>query len=104
MPVSPISRYRNLNSVEVFHATRGPTRSLPIRRFPIVSSIGGSRPHRFLGHEGADLLALKYLSREELYWHLLDANGGKLPDELQPGEMLQIPPLGPATQIDRNRR
>lgn len=104
MPVSPLSRYRNLTTLEIAHSTRGSTRSLPIRRLPIVSTIGGSRPHRFLGHETADLLALKYLSREELYWHLLDVNGGKLPDELQPGEMLQVPPLGPATRVDRNRR
>lgn len=103
MPVSPISRYRNLTALDVSHPTKGLTRSLPIRRLPIASAIGGSRPHRFLGHEGTDLLALKYLSKEELYWHLLDANGGKLPDEFQPGEMLQIPPLGPATRVDRNR-
>lgn len=103
MPVGPFSRYRNLTVLEISHPTRGITRSLPIRRRPIVSSITGNHPHRFVDHEAADLLALKYLSREELYWHLLDVNGGTLPDDWEPGQVLQIPPLGPATRVDRSR-
>lgn len=103
MPVSPFSRYRNLTVVEIPHSTRGQTHSFPIRRNSILPSVTGSRPHRFIGYETADLLALKYLSREELYWHLLDVNGGTLPNDLKPGEILQIPPLGPATRVDRSR-
>ena len=104
MPVNTYSRYRNLNALSISHGTRGRTRSLPIRRLPVVPSVTGTRSHRFTGYESADLLALRYLSREDLYWYLLDINGKRLPDQLEPGEMLQIPPLAPATRVDRTRR
>ncbi len=101
MPVSAFSRYRNLPFLEVSHATRGATRSLPIRRSPPSLLPSGIRQHRFASYEAADLLALKYFSREDLYWHILDANDGQLPDTLEPGEMLLIPPLSLATRIER---
>lgn len=101
MPVSPFSRYRNLPTVEVRHATRGLTRSLPIRRSPTPPPPPNSRKHRFAGYETADLLALKYFGREDLYWHLLDANDGQLPADLEVGEMLVVPPLTLATRIQR---
>ncbi len=99
MPVSPFSRYRKLAVLEVQHATRGATRSLPVRRSPLPAVVG--RTHRFTGADTADLLARKYLGREELYWHLLDANGGRLPDSFVAGEKLVIPPLELATRIER---
>ena len=92
MPVGPSSRYRDLPSVTVSHPTRGATRSLAVRRMP-RPELPPAGQHRFAGFEAADLLSLRYFAREELYWHLLDHNGGRLPDELQPGEMLDIPPL-----------
>jgi hypothetical protein len=46
-------------------------------------------------------LARKHLGREELYWHLLDANGGRLPDSFVVGEKLVIPPVELATRIER---
>jgi hypothetical protein len=101
MPVDPFSRYRDLPVLEVRHATRGVTRSLPIRRLPVPPPPPESQQHRFTGFEPADLLALKYLSREDLYWHILDANGGRLPDAFQPGELLLIPPLDLATRVLR---
>ena len=102
MPVTLYSHYRQLPLLEIPHATRGLTRSLPIRRAPSpLTPAGGNRSHRFAGYETVDLLALKYFGREELYWHLLDVNGGRLPDDLEPGEMVQIPPLTLATRVER---
>ena len=88
MPVTLYSRYRQLPLLEIPHAARGLTRSLPIRRTPSPKPRpGASRTHQFSGYESADWLALKYFGREELYWHILDANESSLPDELEPGEM-----------------
>lgn len=121
MPVSPFSRYRALETLDINHARRGMTRSLPIRRLP-MSPPPARRQHRFASYETADLLALKYWRREDLYWHLLDANRTwevtlapaadsaaiaieehniRLPDDLRPGEVLDIPPLNFATRIER---
>ena len=100
MPVNLFSRYRDLAVLEVNHATRGVTRSLPIRRLDTDAQAIGGQLHRFASYESADLLSLKYFNREELYWHLLDANSGRLPDEFQPGEMLAIPPLSLATRVE----
>ena len=104
MPVSPFSRYRNLALPEVVHATRGVTRSLPIRRPRASLSPLGMRQHRFAGYDTLDLLALKYFGREELYWYLMDANGGRLPENFAPGEILMIPPLSTATRVERPQR
>ncbi len=100
MPVSPFSRYRNLIPLEVRHADRGATRSLPIRRLPMPMAASG-RPHRFSGFDTVDLLAHRYFGREALYWYLLDANGGRMPSELEVGEFLSIPPLELATRVQR---
>ena len=54
---------------------------------PVVES----RTHRFSSFEAVDILALTYFGSEELYWHVLDYNGGRLPDMLEPGEVLSIP-------------
>ncbi len=100
MPVSTCSRYRNLAVVEVTSATRGRTRSLPLRRLPEPPAGAGHR-HRITGYDTADLLALRYLGREDLFWRVLDANGGRLPGAFVPGEMLEIPPLDTATRVER---
>lgn len=99
MTVSLFSRYRKLTVLEIRHATRGATRSLPVRRLPAVTT--GGRAHRFSGVDTADLLARKYFGREELYWHLLDANRGRLPESFVAGEKLVIPPIEQATRIER---
>ena len=103
MPVSPFSRYKKLSYLEVNHPAKGKTRSLPIRRLPVVEAVP-ARQHRVTGFEGMDLLARRFYSREELYWHILDANGSRLPDEYEPGEMLAIPPSNTATRVDRQGR
>jgi hypothetical protein len=56
MPVAAFSRYANLPILEVQHATRGTTRSLPIRRLPVPAPPLGSRQHRYASFETADLL------------------------------------------------
>lgn len=100
MPATPFSRYRDLTVVVVRHETRGVTRSLPIRRRP-VPPLPPAQLHRFNSFEPIDLLALRFFGREDLFWQLLDANGGRLPDEFAPGELLAVPPLAAATRVER---
>jgi hypothetical protein len=100
MPVGPFSRYRDLGAVHVVHATRGVTLSLPIRRRS--SAVPPAMlEHRLLGFETPDLLALRYYGREDLYWWILDANGGRSPDSFAVGEPLAVPPLELATRVSR---
>lgn len=98
MPVSPFSRYRNLSALEIVSPSRGKTRALPVRRLSMETSSTENRSHQFTSYETADSLALKYFGREELYWALLDANKGKLPDDFEPGETLTVPSV---RQINR---
>ena len=108
MPVSPFSRYRQLSQLELHHPKRGSVRSLPIRRVYAPteerSQTIPQRHHLYSGYDTADLLALNYFGREDLYWYLLDANDGQLPDELEVGQRLAIPPLSLATRIERPGR
>jgi nucleoid-associated protein YgaU len=100
MPVGPFSRYRDLPVVVVAHQTRGVTRSLPIRRRP-TEVTGQGRVHRLSAFDEVDLLARRFYGREDLYWLILDANQGRLPDAFMPGETLTIPPQDAATQVER---
>ena len=104
MPVSPFSRYRNLPIFEVSHATRGLTSSLPIRRLPVSPVPAQSFQHCYADYETADILALKYFGREDLYWYLLDANSVNFSDAFKLGDELNIPPLTLATRIERSGR
>ena len=101
MPVGSLSRYRGLDVLVVQHATRGRTRSLPVRRLPVVPPPADSGQYRFGSFDAVDLLALRYFGREDLYWNLLDANGGRLPEEFQPGEVLVVPPGSQVTRVQR---
>lgn len=100
MPVDALSRYRDLPTLQVAHATRGTTRSLAIRRSPPPAP-AGSRTHRFASHDTVDLLAHKFYGHEELYWAILDDNGQRSPDQFQPGDQLTIPPLAQVTRVRR---
>jgi nucleoid-associated protein YgaU len=100
MPVGPFSRYRDLPVVAVAHQTRGATRSLPIRRRP-AEVTGEGRRHRVSASDEVDLLARRFYGREDLYWLILDANGGRLPGAFTPGETLTIPPPDTATRVER---
>ncbi len=100
MPTTPFSRYRDLPVVVVRHERRGVTRSLPIRRNPTAPPLQ-QQLHRFNAFEPVDLLALRFFGREDLFWQILDANDGRLPDAFEPGELLVIPPLEAATRVER---
>jgi hypothetical protein len=100
VPATPFSRYRDLPVVIVRHETRGVTRSLPIRRRVALPPLQ-AQLHRFNSFEAIDLLALRFFGREDLFWQLLDANGGRLPDSFLPGELLVVPPLEAATLVER---
>jgi hypothetical protein len=100
VPATPFSRYRGLQLVVARHETRGVTRSLPIRR-TVEAPLLQAQVHRLGSFEAVDLLALRYFGREDLYWQILDANGGRLPESFAPGELLVIPPLAAATSVER---
>jgi nucleoid-associated protein YgaU len=99
MAPGPFSRYRDLGVLVVDHETRGETRSLPVRRPADDTAV---RQHRVTGYDTIDLISRRYLGREELYWRLLDANGGRRPDSLVPGELLAVPDLETATRVRRS--
>jgi hypothetical protein len=101
MPVGPFSRYRDLPVLAVEHETRGATRSLPIRRRADEPGVGEGRLYRFAAFDALDLIARREYGREDLFWRLLDANGGRLPDSFAPGETLVVPPLETATRVER---
>lgn len=73
---------------------------MPVRRAPRPLA-AATRRHRLAGYETLDILARRYLGREELYWQLLDANGGRLPGEFTVGELIDVPALGASTQVRR---
>jgi hypothetical protein len=98
--VGPLSRYRDLAVIEIDHPARGRTRSLAVRRPPRPAAVP-TRPHVYGAADTEDLLALRYFGREELYWHLRDANGGRPIDELAPGEVLAVPSPERATRVAR---
>ncbi len=101
MAVGPLSRYQGMDVVQVRHQTRGATRSLPIRR-PLPGLVGpADRLHRYTGYDTPDLLALRFFGREDLYWFLLDANAGRLPDDYRPGELIVVPPADDVTRVRR---
>ena len=101
MPVSPFSRYRDLDVIVVDHASRGETQSLPVRRLS-GGAAAVTRRHLFAGYETIDLLARQYLGRESLFWQFLDANGGRRPDSFAPGELIDVPSLDAATLVRRS--
>jgi hypothetical protein len=101
MPVSPFSRYRDLDALVVEHETRGTTQSLPIRRTPLAP-LPVTRRHLLAGYETIDLLARSYLGHESLYWQFLDVNDGRLPDSFATGELIDVPSQAAATLVRRS--
>lgn len=100
MPVGPLSRYTGLSALQVDHETRGPTLSLPVRRAG-AERASPERLHLFTGSDAADILAGRFLGSEVLYWRILDANSGRLPDEFEPGDLVVVPDVGEATRVRR---
>jgi hypothetical protein len=76
------------------------TQTLPIRR-PAAAPASGGRQQPFTSYDPFDLLALRFLGQEQLYWFILDANGRRLPAEFAIGETITIPPADAATQVNR---
>ena len=89
MAAGPLSRYRDLEVIAADHERRGPTLSLPVRRARVAL-------------EPIDLVALRHLGREEMYWRVLDANDGRLPGSFEVGEVLAVPSRDTATQVRRS--
>ena len=101
MAAGPLSRYRDLEVIAVDHERRGQTLSLPVRRARVAPELIARR-HRHTTYEPIDLIALRHLGREELYWRVLDANEGRLPWSFEAGEVLAVPPRETATQVRRS--
>jgi hypothetical protein len=101
MPVSPDSRFASLPVLQVV-APDGGTRNVVALRLqrPVLES---PTRHRVVQGEGLDLVALRLLGSEGLWWRILDANPLVYPLDIQPGAVLAIPQPGPATQITRAR-
>jgi hypothetical protein len=101
MPVSLDSRFASLPVLQVV-APDGGTRNVVALRLqrPVLES---PTRHRVVQGEGLDLIALRLLGGEGLWWRILDANPLVYPLDIQPGAVLAIPELGPATQITRAR-
>jgi nucleoid-associated protein YgaU len=101
MPVSPDSRFASLPLLQVV-APDGGTRNVVALRLqrPLLES---PNRHRVVQGEGLDLIALRLLGGEGLWWRILDANALVYPLDIQPGAVLAIPQPGPATQITRAR-
>jgi len=60
--------------------------------------------HTIVGSETLDLLAWQYYGREDLWWRIADANPTLRPFELQPGQVIAIPPLRVATRTSIGKR
>jgi hypothetical protein len=101
MPVSPDSRFASLPVLQVA-APDGGTRTVVALRLqrPVLQSL---TRHRVVQGEGLDLVALRLLGGESLWWRILDANPLVYPLDIGPGAVLAIPRPGPATQITRAR-
>jgi hypothetical protein len=101
VPAGPLSRYRDLEVIAADHERRGATQSLPVRRVRVALE-PIARRHRHTAYEPLDLIALRHLGREEMYWRLLDANDGRLPGSFEVGEVLAVPSRDTATQVRRS--
>ena len=95
MPLDLASRYSDLQAFEIRHATRGLTRSLPLRR-PRLSGDGAIAARHNEAAEPLDGVAMRQLGREDRFWMILDLRPelpppSRLPEEVQPGEVVSLP-------------
>ncbi len=102
MPVDPASRFADLPLLDVV-APDGSHRHVVGLRLPRPRL--GTPAARHMLHEGEeiDLLARELFGDEGLWWRLLDANPLLHPFDLHPGDVLDIPGPGGATQATRAR-
>jgi hypothetical protein len=101
MPPSPDSRFATLPMLQVV-APDGGTRTVVALRLELPELESPTR-HQVVQGEGLDLVALRLLGGEDLWWRILDANPAVYPLDIGPGAVLAIPEPGPATQITRAR-
>src|SRR5690348_14060473 len=102
MPVKPDSRFANLPVLEVT-APDGSTRHVIALRIGRLPAPAESVPVRVQQGDEPDLLAWRYYGDERLWWRILDANPVLYPLDIRPGDVLNLPAPGPATQITRAR-
>jgi nucleoid-associated protein YgaU len=102
MPVDPTSRFADLPLLDVSASdgTRRHVIGLRIPRTDLGTPIGR---HVLREGEDLDLLARDLLGDEALWWRVLDANPLVHPFDLKPGDVLEIPGPGGATQVTRAR-
>jgi hypothetical protein len=102
MPVDPTSRFAELPLLDVTASdgTRRHVIALRIPRPRLGTPIGRHVLHE---GEGVDLVARELLGDEGLWWRLLDANPLIHPFDLEPGDALDVPAPGGATQVTRAR-
>jgi hypothetical protein len=101
MPVDPTSRFAELPLLDVT-AADGTRRHVIALRIPRQQLTPIGR-HVLREGEGIDLVARELLGDEALWWRLLEANPLKHPFDLEPGDTLEIPAPGGATQVTRAR-
>jgi len=96
MPLSRTSRYFGLETLEV-----DGVRTIEQRLAGPPAEFPDSIRHTVVGGETLDGLAKLYYGREDLWWRIADANPGRFPLDLEPGETLVVPPLRVATRTPR---
>jgi hypothetical protein len=102
MPVRPDSRFARLPVHRVL-APDGSTREVIGLRLERAGVGRVATRHLVMQGEAVDLIARDYLGSEGLWWRLLDANPLRYPLDLEPGDVLAVPPALEATRVTRAR-
>jgi nucleoid-associated protein YgaU len=105
MPVSPTSRYRD---VQVYHVTDEGEKTyqaaIGIRPYTLPATPSENFSHVTIGGETLEYLSWRYYGASEFWWRIADANALFFPFTLPPGVRLMIPAIGQLRSIDRRRR
>jgi hypothetical protein len=101
MPVSPNSRFAGLPVLEVTapDGSRRHVIGLGLRG----TGAAGDRVHPVRQGEAIDLIAVRLLGDERLWWRILDVNPAVYPLDPGPGDVLRLPDPVPATRANRAR-
>lgn len=103
MPVKPESRFAHL-PLRLAVAPDGSERQVVSLRLERPALAGAAARHRVEAGESLDQLARRFYGSEGLWWRILDANPLVYPLDIEPGDVLEVPPAGPATRVTRARR
>jgi hypothetical protein len=101
MPVSPNSRFAALPVLEVT-APDGSRRHVIGLGLHGTGS-AGDQIHQVRHGEAIDLIAVRLLGDEQLWWRILDVNPAGYPLDLAAGDVLRLPDPAPATRANRAR-